>query len=123
VRAVVVAVDVAADAASRVVERLVLAQPYLPLLEFPEPQFDEGLRLRVAVATAAMLDPERGEPAAEAAGGEADPLTLPRMSSPGSIACTAAARSISAIASSGRQRSSGCQATISRVQQSIIAIR
>jgi hypothetical protein len=35
----------------------------------------------------------------------------------------AAARSITLIASSARQRSSSCQPTTSRVQQSIIAIR
>src|SRR5437764_13541403 len=66
----VVAVDVAADGASRVVEGLVLVQPYLPLFEFPEPALDEGLALGVAVAAAAMLDPELDQPGLEAAGGE-----------------------------------------------------
>jgi hypothetical protein len=37
VRPVVVAVDVAADPTSRVVEGLVLVEPYLPFFEFPEP--------------------------------------------------------------------------------------
>jgi hypothetical protein len=37
--------------------------------------------------------------------------------------CTAAARSTTAIASSARQRSSSCQETISRLQQSMIAFR
>ena len=61
----VVAIDVAADSASCVVEGLVLVQPHLPLFEFPEPAFDEGLRLGVAVATAAVPDPELDEPGAE----------------------------------------------------------
>jgi hypothetical protein len=70
VGAVVVAVDVAAEAASGVVESLVLVQPHLPFFEFPEPALDEGLRLGVAVAAAPMRDPELAEPGAEAAGGE-----------------------------------------------------
>ena len=40
------------------------------LFEFPEPALDEGLRLGVAVAAAAMADAELGEPLPEAAGGE-----------------------------------------------------
>jgi hypothetical protein len=68
VRPVVVAVDVAADPTSGVVERLVLVQPHLPLFEFPEPALDEGLRLGVAVATAAMLDPKLTESSAESGG-------------------------------------------------------
>jgi hypothetical protein len=67
---VVVAVDVAADAASGVVEGLVLVQPHLPLFEFPEPALDEGLRLGVAVAAAAVREPELGKLRLEAAGGE-----------------------------------------------------
>src|SRR5712691_2972590 len=66
----VVAVDVAADPASGVVEGLVLVQPHLPFFEFPEPALDEGLALGVAVAAAAVVDAELGEPAAEAARGE-----------------------------------------------------
>ena len=123
VRAVVVAVDVAADAASRVVKRLVLVQPHLPLFQFPEPRLDEGLRLGVAVAAAAVPDLEPAERLAEARAVKAEPLSDPSTSSPGSIPYALAARSTSAIASSARQRSSKCQATISRVQQSIIAIR
>ncbi len=42
-------------------------------------------------------------------------LSEPSVSSPAASASAAAARSISAIASSARQRSSTCQATISRV--------
>ena len=41
--AVVGALDVAADPASRVVECLVFVQPDLPFFEFPEPALDEGL--------------------------------------------------------------------------------
>src|SRR5207248_11612873 len=77
VRPVVVAVDVAADPASGVVERLVLVQPHLPFFEFPEPAFDEGLRLGVAVAAAAMPDPEFAEPGAEAAGGKGRAVVAP----------------------------------------------
>src|SRR6266700_3392322 len=66
----VVAVDVAADAAACVVERLVVVQPHLPFFEFPEPAFDEGLRLGIAVAAAAMRDPELDRARLEAAGGE-----------------------------------------------------
>src|SRR5947209_17923078 len=65
-----VAVDVAADPASRVVKRLVLVQPHLPFFEFPEPALDEGLRLGVAVAAAAVADAETAECLSEAAGGE-----------------------------------------------------
>ena len=61
-RPVVVAVDVAADPASGVVEGLVFVQPDLPFFEFPEPALDEGLGFGVAVAAAAVADPELGEP-------------------------------------------------------------
>jgi hypothetical protein len=54
---------------------------------------------------------------------KAEPLSEPSVSLPGSMAWTTAARSMSAIASSARQRSSSCQATISRVQQSMIAFK
>ena len=69
-RSVVVALDVAADPGSGVVECLVLVQPHLPFFEFPEPGFDEGLALGVAVAAAAVPDPELGELCPEAASGE-----------------------------------------------------
>src|SRR6266536_2942842 len=69
-RPVAVAVGVAADPASGVVERLVFVQPDLPFFEFPEPALDEGLRFGVAVAAAAVLDAELAEAGAEAAGGE-----------------------------------------------------
>src|SRR5439155_17208091 len=98
-------------------------QPHLPFFEFPEPALDEGLALGVAVAAAAVLDPELAEPGAEARAVKAEPLSLPSTSSPGSMPCTAAACSTTAIASSARQRSSTLQPTISRVQQSMIAFR
>jgi hypothetical protein len=67
---VVVVVDVAAGAASWVVEGLVLVRSHLPLLEFPEPALDQGLALGVAVAAAAVADRELGQTCFEAAGGE-----------------------------------------------------
>src|SRR5215217_7311083 len=51
----------------------------------------------------------------------AEPLSVPSVSVPGGMPRSIAARSISAIASLARQRVSRCQATISRVQQSIAA--
>jgi hypothetical protein len=54
---------------------------------------------------------------------KAEPLSEPSVSSPAAIPWITAARSTRAIASSARQRSSSCQATISRVQQSMIAFR
>ena len=66
----------AADAASGVVERLVLVQPHLPFFEFPEPALDEGLALGVAVAAAAVADAEIGEPRPEAASGEGGAVLL-----------------------------------------------
>jgi len=77
VRAVVVAVDVAADAASCVVEGLVLVQPHLPFFEFPEPALDEGLRLGVAVAAAPVPDAELGQARLEAAGREGGAVVAP----------------------------------------------
>ena len=75
--AVVVAVDVAGDASSGVVEGLVLVEPDLPLFEFPKPGLDEGLGFGVAVAAAAVFNPELGEPCAEAAGGEGGAVIAP----------------------------------------------
>ena len=57
-RAVVVALDVGCDLFSRLLEGLELAAPDEPLLELPEPALDEGLGLGVAVAAAAVSDPE-----------------------------------------------------------------
>ena len=74
---VVVAVDVAADAAAGVVEGFVFVQPHLSFFEFPEPALDEGLALGVAVAAAAVTDPELGELCAEAAGGEGRAVVAP----------------------------------------------
>ena len=67
--AVVVALDVAGDSLSGVVQCLVFVQPDLPFFEFPEPALDERLRFGVAVAAAAVADPELAEFRAEAAGG------------------------------------------------------
>ena len=120
----VVAVDVAADPGSGVVEVLVLVQPHLPFFEFPEPGFDEGLALGVAIAASAVpAIPSSASFARKRRAVNADPVSEPSTSSPGSIPRTAAAFSITAIASSARQRSSSCQATISLVQQSMIAFR
>jgi hypothetical protein len=52
----------------------------------------------------------------------AEPLSLPSASVPGAIWRALAAHWTSAIASVARQRSSMCQPTISRVQQSMAAI-
>ncbi|HET8893354.1 MAG TPA: hypothetical protein VFM96_04590 [Gaiellaceae bacterium] len=48
-------------------ERLEVGAPDEPLLQFPEPAFDEGLRFGVAVAAAAVGDAVLGESFAEAA--------------------------------------------------------
>ena len=74
-RPVVVAVDVAADPAASVVERLVLVQPHLPFFQFPEPALDEGLALGVAVAAATMRDPELGSFALKRRAVKAEPLS------------------------------------------------
>jgi hypothetical protein len=50
VRALVVVVDVGGDLLSRLVEGLELGAPDEPLLQFPEPACDEGLRFGVAGA-------------------------------------------------------------------------
>ncbi len=69
-QSVVVAVDVGADRVAGVVERLELLAPEAALLELGEPGLDEGLTLGVAVAAAAVRDPELAEPGAERAAGE-----------------------------------------------------
>src|SRR2546428_5382740 len=66
----VVAVDVVGDLLSRLLERLEWGAQAEPLLQFPEPAFDERLRFGVAVAAAPMRDAVLGEPGAEAAAGE-----------------------------------------------------
>ena len=66
----VVAVDVVGDLLSCLVEGLEVGAPDEPLLQFPEPAFDEGLRFGVAVAAAAVGDAVLGESCAEAAAGE-----------------------------------------------------
>jgi len=59
------------------------------------------------------------EPFAEAAAGEGDPLSVPSVSTSGSVRRAATASSTKSVASSVRHRSSSDQPTISRVQQSI----
>ena len=121
---VVVAVDVAADPASGVVERLVFVQPDLPFFEFPEPGLDERLGSRGRGS-------RRGDGGSRARRAvsrkrravNAEPLSEPSVSSPGWIPYAVAACSTTAIASSARQRRLNSQPTISRVQQSMIAFR
>src|SRR5215218_6777671 len=67
---VVVAVDVGADHLPGLVEGLELVQPDAALLELSEPALDERLALGVAVAAAAVRDPEPGEDELERPGGE-----------------------------------------------------
>ena len=66
----VVALDVGGDLLSGLVKGLELGAPDEPLLQLPEPGFDEGLALGIAVTAAAMCDAILGEPPAEAAAGE-----------------------------------------------------
>ena len=65
-----VVVDVGADRGSGLVEGLEFLAPDAALLELGEPGLDEGLALGVAVAAAAVDDPELAEAAAERAAGE-----------------------------------------------------
>ena len=120
---VVVAVDVAADPASCVVEGFVFVQPDLSFFEFPEPGLDEGLALGVAVAAAAVLDPELGEPAAEAAGGEGGAVIAPEDE----LARLDPVHRCSLFDDGDRFVGAAAQLelqpTISRVQQSMIAFR
>src|SRR3954451_8826296 len=67
---VVVAVDVSADHLPGLVEGLELVQPDAALLELSEPALDERWPLGVAVAAAAVRDPEPGEEELELPGGE-----------------------------------------------------
>ena len=68
--AVVVGVDVGGDLCSRLIERLELGAPDEPLLQLPEPRFDERLGFGVAVAAAAVRDAELAEAGAESPAGE-----------------------------------------------------
>ena len=119
----VVAVDVAADRRTGVVERLELRAPDEPLLQLPEPGFDEGLALGVAVAAAPVGDPELCErrleaPAGEGAavvGAERQRVTLDSVRRDRLLD----ERDRFVV----RQRSSSDQPTISRVQQSMIAFK
>jgi hypothetical protein len=53
----------------------------------------------------------------------AEPLSVPSVSVPGAMPCPATASSITVIASLARHLSDRSQPTISRVQQSMIALR
>ena len=55
---VVVALDVGADRGPRLVARLELLAPNQALVELRKPRLDERLRLGVAVAAAAVGNPE-----------------------------------------------------------------
>jgi hypothetical protein len=66
----VLAVDVGGDLFAGLVEGLELVQPDAALLQLREPRLDESLRLRVAVAAAAMADAAPREGELEVAGGE-----------------------------------------------------
>ncbi len=66
-RAMVVALDVGADRRPRLVEGLKLLAPDAALLELREPRLDERLRLGIAVAAAAVGDPELAQAGTEAA--------------------------------------------------------
>jgi hypothetical protein len=70
VRSVVVAVDVGAVRGAGFVEGLELLAPDAALLELGEPGLDEGLALGVAVAAAAVGDPQFAQAGAERAAGE-----------------------------------------------------
>jgi hypothetical protein len=105
------------------VEGLEFVQPDAALVELGEPALDERLRLRVALAAASVGDPEPREDELERAGGERRAVIGAERERPGAIWRALAAHWTSAIASVARQRSSRCQPTISRVQQSMAAIR
>ena len=70
VRPVVVVVDVGGDHLPRLVERLELVAPDAALLQVAKPALDEGLRLGVAVAAAAVGDTERANRQSRRACGE-----------------------------------------------------
>src|SRR3954462_6368812 len=120
---VVVVDHVAADHVPGLVEGLELVAPDAALFELAEPGLDERLALGVAVAAAAVRDPQGGQDGLERAGGERRAVIGAERERPGGMPRSMAARWIRAMASLALQRVSRCQATISRVQQSIAAIR
>ncbi len=122
-RAMVVALDVGADRRPRLVEGLKLLAPDAALLELREPRLDERLAFRIAVAAAAVEDPVVRQTRPERARGERRPVSVPSVSSPAPTPRSATAASTTAVASCARQRTSSAQPTISRVQQSIAALR
>jgi hypothetical protein len=109
VGSVVVAVDVGADRGAGLVDRLELLAPDAALLELGEPGLDEGLALGVAVAAAPVGDPSSPRRERNARLVNAEPLSVPSVSLPGAIPRSAAAASITAIASWARQRTSSAQ--------------
>ena len=120
---VVVVMDVGGDHLPGLVENLEVVSPDTALLEVAKPRLDERLALGVAVAAAAVSDPEPADPSLVALAVNAEPLSVPSVSAPGRMPCSRTAVSITAIASTGRQRRLSCQPAISRVQQSMIAFR
>ena len=88
-------------------------------LSLPNHDSNERLALGVAVAATAERDAETGQDALERACGECRAVVGAERERPGRDGALEPARSISAIASRALQRVSMCQATISRVQQSI----
>jgi hypothetical protein len=73
----VVALDVGADRLSGLVEGLELRAPDEALLELSEPRLDERLRLGVAVAAAAVGDPEPRQDLLEVPRGEGGAIIGP----------------------------------------------
>ena len=125
VGAVVVAVDVSGDHLLRLVEVWNSFSQMQRSLSFEnQDSMKARLSALTAVAATAMRDPEPGASQFERSGGERGSVVgCPASACPGVIARRAAAASTRAIASFAGALSSSCQPTISRVQQSIAAIR
>src|SRR5436190_15219320 len=70
-------VDVGGDHLPGLVEGLELVAPDAAFLELAEPGLDERLALGVAVAAAAVRDPQAGEHGLEGAGGERRAVVCP----------------------------------------------
>ena len=120
----VVGVDVASDLLAGLAERLEFFTPGAAQFGLREPQLDERLGIGVAVAAAAMGDmPCSARRARKARLVKAVPLSVPKVKRPGLTWRCSTARSITAVASWAGQRMSMTQPVISRVQQSIAALR
>jgi hypothetical protein len=119
----VVALDEAADRGAGLVERLELGPPDQAFLELAEPRLDERLRLGVAVATAAVVDAETREHRLEAPRREGAAVVSAEGQLPGHdpLGRRGALHQLDRLRRP--HRSSRCQPTTSRVQQSIAAIR